>query len=259
MGNGYPSRMKIGGETYDYVKKLGSGGFGDVYLAKGPDSGREFAVKVINFNKFTDISIARRETETLKSLSHVNIIKHIASAETSDQLFIVLEYAPKGTLQNYIVSNGLLPEKQVKAIFLDIVNGVLYLHSKDIAHRDLKPANILLDDNGTFKIADFGLAKAVKKQVILDSLCDTGSALMETKWGTPGYCAPEVLDSHNNGYNGKKADMYSLGVVLYAIATNLSKSRENLSTGSIKLISDLTMFQADARPTIDAVKKNSYV
>uniref|UniRef100_A0AC34FXQ6 Protein kinase domain-containing protein n=1 Tax=Panagrolaimus sp. ES5 TaxID=591445 RepID=A0AC34FXQ6_9BILA len=259
MGAGYPSRMKIAGETYDYEKKLGSGSFGDVYLAKGPTSGKEYAVKVINLEKFDDVSVARRETETLKSLNHKHIIKHIAACETEGKLFLVLEYASGGTLQDFIVSKALLTESAIKHVFLQIVDGVLYLHSKGVAHRDLKPANILLDGAGTIKIADFGLAKAIKKQIILDSLCDTGSALMETRWGTPGYCAPEVKDSGNNGYNGKKADMYSLGVVLYGISTKLGTKQGQLSAGCTNLISNLTMFQADSRPTIEAVKKDKWL
>ncbi|KAG5928105.1 hypothetical protein E4U42_001266 [Claviceps africana] len=205
-------RTSLFTEQYTLLQKLGSGHFADVHLCLENSTGQRYAVKV-----FSNLEVdARSKTEGLEQeisvltgITHPNILclrdtfheRHRGRG----RVYIVLELAAEGELFNYIVMKQKLSEYETRKVFLQLFQGVKYLHDRNIVHRDIKPENILLTDkNLTVKLADFGLSKIVGESKFTTTLC-----------GTPSYVAPEILaDSRNREYT-KAVDIWSLGVVLY--------------------------------------------
>lgn len=218
---------------YRIGKSLGSGAFATVFLATHKDSGRKFAMKVVEKKKFammrtglkTSSDAAMREVEILQKCSHPNIVKCHAVFDTRKKLYILLDLVTGGELFERIVENGAFEESSARDIFRQLVHAVAYLHSRGISHRDLKPENILLEqvsssrsstasskggdpheDGLIVKVSDFGMSRLMQGHQ------------MTTMAGTPHYVAPEVLTNSRNGKGyGKEVDMWSLGVVLYVL------------------------------------------
>ena len=117
---------------------------------------------------------------------------------------MVMEYAGGGDLLQFIKSRGRIEENDAKSVFRQILYGLAHIHCRSVIHRDMKLDNILFDAEGGIKICDFGVSKIVKKDQKLCEQC-----------GTPAYIAPEVLSSE--GYIGYSADIWSLGILLYAM------------------------------------------
>ena len=139
----------------------------------------------------------------MRLVDHPHILKLVDFLESPRHLYIVLDYASKGELFDYLVEHRTLPEDVAMRFFRQIIYGVEYLHSLGICHRDLKPENILLDEDLNIKIADFGFARFVKTNIA------------ETSCGSPHYAAPEVI--RGQPYDGRAADIWSCGVILYAL------------------------------------------
>ena len=152
------------------------------------------------------------EMEILKQVRHPNIIQLEGVFETADKIFIVTELATGGELFDRVVKRGCFTEADAANLAMKMLSALAYLHSNGIVHRDLKPENILLnsEDNDTdIKIADFGLAKVLE-----------GNNITRTACGSPNYVAPEVISSDNPGY-GSKADMWSVGVIVYILLSGI--------------------------------------
>ena len=115
-----------------------------------------------------------------------------------------MEYASGGELFDYIVANQKVKEPEAAKFFHQIIAGVEYLHKLNIVHRDLKPENLLLDHNKNIKLVDFGLSNTYKKGETLKTAC-----------GSPCYAAPEMIAGER--YHGSKVDVWSCGVILYAM------------------------------------------
>lgn len=115
-----------------------------------------------------------------------------------------MEYASGGELFDYIVKNTRVPEIEACKFFQQIVEGVQYLHRINIVHRDMKPENLLLDHNKNIKIVDFGLSNTFKEAELLKTAC-----------GSPCYAAPEMIEGKK--YDGELVDIWSIGVILYAL------------------------------------------
>lgn len=115
-----------------------------------------------------------------------------------------MEYAPNGELFDYIVKKKRLPDKEACRFFNQILGGIQYLHKNNICHRDLKPENLLLDENMNIKIVDFGLSNTYKNNETLKTAC-----------GSPCYASPEMIAGRR--YAGLDTDIWSLGVILYAM------------------------------------------
>lgn len=120
--------------------------------------------------------------------------------------YLVVEYVEGGELFEYLARKGRLPEEEAISFFRQIISGIDYCHRFNICHRDLKPENILLDKHNNVKIADFGMA----------AMQPTGS-LLHTSCGSPHYAAPEIISG--NPYNGASADIWSAGIILFALLT----------------------------------------
>ncbi|KAJ3019023.1 hypothetical protein HKX48_002458 [Thoreauomyces humboldtii] len=157
-----------------------------------------------------------REITIMKLIQHPNILQLHDVYETDKELFLILEYVEGGELFDYLVKKGRLSEHEALEFFQQIMYGIDFCHRYLICHRDLKPENLLLDRDRNVKIADFGMA----------SLQVTGK-MLETSCGSPHYASPEIIKGIK--YDGPSADIWSCGVILYALLTgNLPFDDENI-------------------------------
>ncbi|KAG6007788.1 hypothetical protein E4U21_005507 [Claviceps maximensis] len=194
---------------YILLNKLGKGHFAEVHLCIEKSSGQRYAVKIFSdppgVENRSKTEGLQQEIAILMSVSHPNVLCLKDTFNERERVYIVLELASEGELFNYIVMKQKLSEQETRKLFLQLFEGIKYLHGRNIVHRDIKPENILLTDkNLSVKLADFGLSKIVGESAFTTTLC-----------GTPSYVAPEILaDSKHRKYT-KAVDIWSLGVVMY--------------------------------------------
>lgn len=192
---------------YVLLRPLGIGTTGKVKLAVHCETQEKYAIKIIkkaSFEQKPNLQMKiQREIALMRLVDHPHLLKLHDVLESPRHLYIVLEYASKGELFDYLVEHKCLPEDAAMKFFRQIIYGLEYLHSLGICHRDLKPENILLDENLNIKIADFGFARFVKTNIA------------DTSCGSPHYAAPEVV--RGEPYDGRCADIWSCGVILYAL------------------------------------------
>lgn len=197
--------------TFEYYKILyyiGRGSYSKVILCEHRLTGKKVAVKAISkdqiTSKYSEEKVLR-EIYILKTVESEFVVKILEVFESEKNVLIVLEFAGGGDLLNYVRNKGKLHEKEAKLIFRQIVRGALDLHKAGILHRDFKLENILIDSKySTVKICDFGVSKIISPGEVIYEKC-----------GTPAYLAPEIIK--NEGYKDFTADIWSLGVVLYAM------------------------------------------
>lgn len=196
---------------YRLTAQLGVGMFSRVMMGIDDHTNQRYAVKIMRKDSLEDMEMARyarREAAVLRKLNHPNIVKFVEAIQSDTKLFLVMEIAPGKELLD-IVTEGRLRESDAKSYMRQLVAAVSYLHSKGIVHRDLKPENVLVDvDSRSLKIIDFGLTGIIRKQ-----------AVMKTSCGSNFYSAPEVTYNTGEGYDGTKADAWSLGILSYIFLT----------------------------------------
>jgi eukaryotic-like serine/threonine-protein kinase len=195
---------------YKLLEVIGDGGMAIVYRAKDLILDRDVAVKVLRseFNKDEDfIRRFKREAESATSLDHPNIVSIYDVGEDEEIYFIVMEYVQGKTLKQYIKEHGKLSVEESLHIMKQIVSGMAVAHDHGIIHRDIKPHNILITENGTAKLTDFGIALAITSATITH----TNSIL-----GSVHYFSPEQA---RGGIANAKSDIYSFGAVLYEMVT----------------------------------------
>ncbi|KAL5107235.1 5'-AMP-activated protein kinase catalytic subunit alpha-2 [Taenia crassiceps] len=200
-----PVEVRIG----DYIigETLGSGTFGKVKVGIHKSTGVQVAVKIVNRDKIKALDVAgklRREIQNLWLFRHPHIIKLYQVISTPTDIFMIMEYVSGGELFEFIVKSGKISEKDARKFFQQIISGVDYCHRHKVVHRDLKPENLLLDCNHNVKIADFGLSNIMQDGEFLRTSC-----------GSPNYAAPEVISGKL--YAGPEVDVWSCGVILYAL------------------------------------------
>lgn len=206
-------------EKFDKYKvelthQIGKGVFGEVFLCYPlkPIEGTPenlVAKKIYLGEKFGDYNEKKTEESILKSLNHPNIVKFYDRILTKDYLYLILEFARNGDLQNYVNKqpNQKLSEEMTLKILAQTVSALDYAASNfNVIHRDLKLANLLLDENNNVKIADFGFARSVKNPTKRDKLT--------VAIGSVFYMAPEVFFGEN--YN-LKCDVWSIGIMIYEL------------------------------------------
>ena len=188
-------------------EKLGQGTFGIVVLGTHQITGEKVAVKILDKEKIlqeTDKSRLEREIKILKNMRHNNIVHLYDVKETPTSLYIIMEYICGKELFEYIIYNKRLSELEACKYYQQIISGIEYLGKIKVVHRDIKPENLLLDNKNNIKIVDFGLSNSYPKNELLITAC-----------GSPCYAAPEMINGEK--YYGLKADIWSSGIVLYAM------------------------------------------
>jgi len=192
-------------DKYILMNILGSGQFGDVYKAQMMDTNKFFAIKTISLEKFISIprlnEMTKNELDILSKIRNPNIIRFTEMLKTVNNVYIVYELCNGGTLEELLARKKYLPEKEALDVFIQVLNACKSLVQYNIMHRDFKPSNILFHNN-IVKVADFGFCKPLTSSF----------EVTETMVGSPIYMAPEILKGRPYS---SKADIYSLGVMLY--------------------------------------------
>ena len=190
---------------FEVIEEVGRGGMGVVYRARQVSLGREVAIKVLPSEMARDGQTAARfqaEARRMAQLQHPGIAQVYTVGEYEGEHYFAMQYLPGGSLQERL-ARGSLPVPEAVEIAIQVAEALDYAHSRGIIHRDIKPANIMFDGEGRAVVTDFGIAKAADGTM----MTATGIAL-----GTPAYMSPEQVKG--NPIDGR-ADLYSLGVVLY--------------------------------------------
>ncbi|XP_041010824.1 LEAF RUST 10 DISEASE-RESISTANCE LOCUS RECEPTOR-LIKE PROTEIN KINASE-like 1.2 isoform X1 [Juglans microcarpa x Juglans regia] len=208
------SELQEATNNFDIEKELGDGGFGTVYYGKLRD-GREVAVKRLYEHNYKRVEQFMNEVEILTRLRHTNLVSlYGCTSRHSRELLLVYEYIPNGTVADHIhgdrATPGSLTWPTRMSIAIETANALAYLHASDIIHRDVKTNNILLDNNFSVKVADFGLSRLFPTDV---------THVSTAPQGTPGYVDPEY---HQCYQLTSKSDVYSFGVVLIELISSLT-------------------------------------
>ena len=202
---------KVLAGRYELFERIGEGGMSVVYKAKDKLLNRFVAIKIlkpqfINDHKFIDSF--RRESQAAASMSHPNIVNIYDVGREGNIHYIVMELIEGRTLSDYIKEQGAMSYPKVIALSKQIAAALSFAHKNHIIHRDVKPHNVMITPNGTAKITDFGIAKAVNAATIVDN---TDGII-----GSVHYFSPEQA---RGGYVDEKSDIYSLGIVMYEMLT----------------------------------------
>jgi ABC-type oligopeptide transport system substrate-binding subunit/Tfp pilus assembly protein PilF len=194
-------------QRYRLDAEIGRGSMGKVYRATDLHTGELVAVKALDPGVFArDPGILERfvrEGEALRQLNHPNIVRMVAAVEDEGRHYLVMEYVAGGSLQDLLDVQGALPAPRVMEIALDLADALTRAHRLGIVHRDLKPANVLLAEDGTPRLTDFGIARVSEGP----RLTETGVLM-----GTPDFLSPEAC---NGQALDERTDIWAFGVLLF--------------------------------------------
>ena len=216
----------------ELIEEIGQGSFAKVYKAIDKRTKLTVAVKVIDKRKILDSKrrkLIQSEVSILSKMKHSHIAEFYRIIEDSKRIFLLMQLCGSLTLNNFCkqFQGKKLNEEQAYAVFIQVAKGVHHIHALNIAHRDLKLTNLLIDDNYSVKIIDFGFACDASQRQLL--YC-----------GTPSYMAPEIVEKKL--YLAKPVDVWSLGVILYKLL-----SGEYAFGGSLRVTQRKTT--SSSRPT----------
>nr|XP_043637105.1 SNF1-related protein kinase catalytic subunit alpha KIN10-like [Erigeron canadensis] len=192
--------------NYKLGRTLGFGAFGIVKEGRHKFSGIKVAIKILERHFINDLDDekVKREINIMRLLSHPHIVRLYEVIETRPAIFVIMEYMDSGELFYHITEKGRLEEAEALHFIQQIISGVESCHLHKVVHRDIKPENLLLDSKGNVKVADFGLANIMRD-----------GHFHQTSCGSHNYAAPEVISG--SLYAGPEIDIWSCGVVLYAL------------------------------------------
>ena len=260
-------------QKYNNIKILLKDGIKEVSLLENKENKQKIIMKEIDISKLNEKEkeISEQEGKILLKLKHPNIVKCYGFYYEKDKIIILIEYAEGGDLFNKIENqknkNEYFKEEEIIDWFIEICEGIKYIHSKNIIHRDLKPQNIFLNKNNNIKIGDFGISK---------QLINKNKA--STKIGSEYYISPEIIQDQPYDY---KSDIWNLGIILYELTqlkhpfednkisiekkiNNIKKgkyfdfSNINYSSNLLNLIKDLLKVNSNERINIDQIILECY-
>src|SRR5205809_1338897 len=194
---------------YRILRKLGTGGMANVYLAEDQELGRRVAIKILNERHANDdqfIERFRREAKNAAGLSHPNIVSIYDRGEAEGTYYISMEYLEGRSLKELILARGPAPIPVAIDYARQVLAALRVAHRQGLVHRDIKPHNVLVDGEGRLKVTDFGIARAGPSQ-----MTEEGSII-----GTAQYLSPEQA---KGAPVDQTSDLHSVGVVLYELLT----------------------------------------
>ena len=226
---------------YRIVRKLGTGGMANVYLAEDEVLGRRVAIKILNDRHAGDdqfVERFRREAKNAASLSHPNIVSIYDRGEAEGTYYIAMEYLDGRSLKELIVGRGPAPIKTAIDYARQILAAVGFAHKHGIVHRDIKPHNVLVGGEGRLKVTDFGIARSGASQ-----MTEVGSII-----GTAQYLSPEQA---RGAPVDQTSDLYAVGVVLYEMLTGqVPFTGDTPLEIAMKHLSEVPKPPSDLRPDV---------
>ena len=235
---------KMLGNRYEILEKIGEGGMADVYKAKCHLLDRFVAVKILKKEYAKDETFVkrfRREAQSAAALTHANIVSVYDVGSEDEINYIVMELLETKSLKDYIEENGAMPSDLVLKISAQIASALETAHKAHIIHRDIKPQNIVLNKNMVAKVTDFGIAKITN--VPSATITSFGSTM-----GSVHYFSPEHA---KGGYTDEKSDLYSLGIVMYEMATGkLPFDADSPVSVALKQIQEEPVAPIDVNPKV---------
>jgi serine/threonine-protein kinase len=231
---------------YRVLRKIGSGGMADVWLAEDAHLQRQVALKVLHSRFAQDrefVERFRREAESAAGLHHPNVVAVFDRGEVDGTYYIAMQYLEGRSLKQ-LIDLGLTPEQSVYLI-RQVLEGARFAHRHGVVHRDLKPHNVIVDDEGKAVVTDFGIARAGVSEIT-----QTGSVM-----GTPHYLSPEQAQGEDVT---PVSDLYSIGVILYqALAGRVPFEGESAVAVAMKQVSQApqrpSSINPDVSPALDSV------
>jgi serine/threonine protein kinase len=205
---------------YTYVRTIGSAA-SSVVLLVVDQTGQQYAAKCVKrdfLGQDSNLEYFEREIRLLQFIRHPHIVQLHEIVYQTDNIIVIMEFCEFGDLFDELAANGALTIRRLRSYIYQILKALQFLHDKGFAHRDLKPENILIASESVVKIADLGLARAIPASGMMTTIC-----------GSVHYMAPEILQELP--YDGPKADIWSFGVIVFAMTVNQLpwKSRDNAS------------------------------
>ena len=224
---------------YRVLRKIGSGGMADVWLAEDGHLQRQVALKVLHTRFAQDrefVERFRREAESAAGLHHPNIVAVFDRGEVEGTYYIAMQYLEGRSLKQ-LIDAGLTPEQSVYLV-RQVLEGARFAHRHGVVHRDLKPQNVIVDDEGKAVVTDFGIARAGVSEIT-----QTGSVM-----GTPHYLSPEQAQGEEVT---PVSDLYSIGVILYeALAGRVPFEGESAVAVAMKQVSQAPQRPSSIKPEI---------
>ncbi|RLN54719.1 hypothetical protein BBP00_00008803 [Phytophthora kernoviae] len=222
--NGGDNNGDVIGE-YVLGETIGKGTFGKVRLGLHLLTGEKVAIKILEKKRIVqvaDVERVAREIKILKRNRHQNVIQLYEVIDSPERIFLIMEHIDGGEMFEYIVAHHRIREPEAAFLFRQIVDGLAYLHANEVTHRDLKPENLLLQsirhhNHRQQQHYDQSVSTSLLVKIVDFGLSNThdGGRLLRTACGSPCYAAPEMIQGRL--YHGPIADMWSLGVVLFAM------------------------------------------